>query len=135
MPFCAKVFFLRALAAEVRDEDQVCCIFNIQTMIQDKPVRAVVHRYLGFSMDFLMFHVLQKNLILITIHGLVQHHQNISDPLPDQLQVSSFVHNKNTKLIARTTAPQWCCQKLHFSTIFKRKCALNKKVSFLLKTT
>ena len=73
----------------VCDKDQVCFIYKIQTMIQDKLVRSVIHRYLGFTMDFKVSFI-SKKLDPHHFCELVQHHQNISDPLQDQLKVGAI---------------------------------------------
>ena len=65
---------------------------------------------------------------------LVLHHQKKFKSLDRATKslclVSSLVPDQSTKLMARATAPQWYCWKLHFSKIYKRKCALNQKVCF-----
>ena len=122
--------FWGRIMTKVRDKDHVCCIFNMQTKIQNKPIRDVVHVYLGFAMDFLMFHVFQTNLIL-----LVRHHQNISNPWQDQFKVGAIVQAwfaKKYQFFCKEDCSTVVLLKIAYCNHFWEKMCSEPKIIFIL---
>ena len=105
--------FLRQNIKKVQNEDQVCCIFNIQTKIHDKPGQELSYTGIWVWHGVLKVSCISNKVEPHHLCLFVQHHQNISDPLQDQFKVGAIFQawfaKKNAKLFTRMPAPQWCC--------------------------